>query len=99
MLYLSWVILDMIAQERKSRREFFRLLGIASTVGINLVVSTFIGFAIGYFILDRLLGTFPLFTAIFLLLGIGAGFKYLFKIALKTGNNKDSTDRNTDSSR
>lgn len=86
-------------EEKKSKGEFLRFLGIASTVGINLVLCTFIGFAIGYFILDRSLNTFPLFTVIFLLLGIAAGFKYLFKIALKTGNNKDSGDRNTDNIR
>jgi len=80
-------VTDNSPKEKKSKGEFFRFLGIASTVGINLVVTTLIGFAIGYFLLDRYLNTFPLFTVIFLLLGIAAGFKYLFKIAQKTGNN------------
>jgi ATP synthase protein I len=91
--------------ERKSlkkprqRREFIRLLGVASTVGINLVISTFIGFAIGYFLLDGYVfpeilsfNTFPWFTILFLLLGIAAGFKYLFQIARKAGE-----DNNTES--
>ncbi len=69
--------------KKEAKREFFRFLGIASTVGINLVISTFIGFAIGYYLLDRFLNTFPWFTIIFLLLGIAAGFKYLFKIVSK----------------
>ncbi|MBI4838212.1 MAG: hypothetical protein HY806_03550 [Nitrospirae bacterium] len=36
--------------EKKPGREFFRLLATASTVGINLVLSTFIGFALGYYL-------------------------------------------------
>ena len=76
--------------KKEAKSEFFRFLGIASTVGINLVISTFIGFAIGYFLLDRFLNTFPWFTIIFLILGIAAGFKYLIKIARKMGNNKNS---------
>ncbi len=76
--------------KKEAKREFFRLLGVASTVGINLVISTFIGFAIGYFLLDRFLNTFPWFTIIFLILGIAAGFKYLFKIVSKMDNNKES---------
>ena len=66
--------------KKEAKSEFFRLLGVASTVGINLVISTFIGFAIGYFLLDRFLNTFPWFTIIFLILGVVASFKYLFKI-------------------
>ena len=76
--------------KKEAKSEFFRLLGVASTVGINLVISTFIGFAIGYFLLDRFLNTFPWFTIIFLILGIAAGFKYLFKIVSKMDNNKES---------
>ncbi|MBI5739152.1 MAG: AtpZ/AtpI family protein [Nitrospirae bacterium] len=72
--------------EREKKGEFFRYLGVASTVGINLVISTFIGFALGYYLLDRFLNTFPWLTVIFTLLGIAAGFKYLFKIASKMNN-------------
>jgi ATP synthase protein I len=72
--------------ERKRRRsDLFRFLGIASTVGINMVVSTFAGFAIGYWILDKYFGTFPWFTGIFLLLGIISGFRYLIRVARKAG--------------
>lgn len=67
--------------EKGQKGEFFRLIGVVSTVGINLVVSTFIGFAIGYWLLDGNLNTFPWFTIIFTLLGIAAGFKYLFRVA------------------
>jgi ATP synthase protein I len=78
--------------KKKAKREFIRFLGVASTVGINLVISTFIGFAIGFFVLDKIFNTFPWFTIIFLILGITAGFKYLFKIARKMDSNKESED-------
>ncbi len=76
--------------EKGQNREFVRYLGIASTVGINFVVSTFVGFAIGYWLLDKFFNTFPWFTIIFLILGIAAAFKHLFKIASRAGNNKES---------
>lgn len=70
-------------KKEEDRSGFFRFLGVASTVGINMVASTFVGFALGYWVLDRYLGTFPWFTIVFLLLGIAAGFRYLFRIARK----------------
>lgn len=76
------------SDERERKREFIRYLGIASTVGINLVACTFVGFAIGYWVLDRIFNTFPLFTIIFLLLGIAAGFRYLFKVASRAGKDR-----------
>jgi len=76
--------------KKEAKREFFRLLGVASTVGINLVISTFIGFAIGWLLDNKVFNTSPWFTIIFLILGIAAGFKYLFKIVSKMGNDKGS---------
>ncbi len=78
------------SHEKERKREFIRYLGIASTVGINLVLCTFIGFAIGYWLLDRFFSTFPWFTIIFLLIGIAAGFKYLFKVASRADDGKNS---------
>ncbi|RJQ17941.1 MAG: AtpZ/AtpI family protein [Nitrospiraceae bacterium] len=75
--------------EKENKREFLRYLGVASTVGINFVASTFIGFAIGHWVLDKYLDTSPWFTIIFLLLGIAAGFKYLFRIASRGYDDKD----------
>ena len=81
------------SNEKERKREFARYLGVASTVGINMVLSTFIGFAIGHWLLDRYLNTDPWFTIIFLLLGIASGFKHLFKIAKRAGEKtgKDSS--------
>jgi ATP synthase protein I len=78
------------SDEKERKREFARYLGVASTVGINMVLSTAIGFAIGYWLLDNYLNTYPWFTIIFLLLGIASGFKYLFKIAKKAGEKSGS---------
>lgn len=82
--------------KKEAKSEFFRLLGVASTVGINLVISTLIGFAIGYVLDKKVFNTFPWLTIIFLILGIAAGFKYLFKIVSKMDKNKDSGERKTD---
>ena len=54
----------------------------ASSVGINLVASTFVGLAIGYG-LDKLFGTSPYLLVIFLVLGLVSGFWNLVKIAKK----------------
>jgi len=78
------------SNKKSSKREFFHYLGVASTVGINLVVSTFVGFAIGFVLDKKVFNTFPWLTIIFLILGIATGFRYLFKVALRQKNNGDS---------
>ena len=78
-----------------AEEPFFRQLMQASkmglNVGINLVLSTFVGLAIGYG-LDRLFHTSPWLTLIFLLLGIIAGFRELFRMARKQDNGSDTKD-------
>ncbi len=76
--------------DRQKKGEVIRYLGVASTVGINMVVSTFVGFALGYWVLDRYFNSYPWFTLLLTALGIFAGFKYLFRIAKKANNNEDS---------
>jgi ATP synthase protein I len=76
-------------KEKQKKGDFVRFLGVASTVGINMVATTMVGFALGYWVVDKYLGTFPWFTAIFLLLGIITGFKYLFKIAKRMGEDNE----------
>ena len=78
------------SNQGKNKSDYVRYLGVASTVGINMVASTFVGFAIGYWLLDENLNTLPWFTIIFTLLGIAAGFIYLFRIAMKQRDNGDS---------
>ena len=57
-----------------------RQLWRASMIGIHIVTSTFVGLAMGYW-LDRLFGSEPWLTIIFLLIGIAAGFRDLFRFA------------------
>lgn len=63
-------------------KPLFKQILEASTVGISLVISTFIGLAIGYF-LDKFFDTSPWLLIIFLMLGIVSGFRDLIRIARK----------------
>jgi len=64
----------------------------AWSVGLNLVFSTFIGLAIGYF-LDKLFKvTYPWLTIIFLILGIISGFRDLVRFAKRQDDGPDNTD-------
>jgi ATP synthase protein I len=70
-------------------KSFFRQLLDASTVGLNLVISTFVGLAMGYgidkYIMPKLgFQTFPWFMIIFLFVGIFAGFRELLRMAKKS---------------
>ena len=69
-----------------AEKPVFRQLLEASTVGLNLVLSTFVGLAIGYG-LDSFFNTSPWLTIIFLILGIIAGFRELVRIAKKQQDN------------
>ena len=59
--------------------EILRQFGVLGSVGLHLVLGTFTGLAIGYF-LDRAFNTNPWFTLIFLALGVAAGFINLFRV-------------------
>ena len=76
--------------EPSKEKPLLKQLLEASTVGIQLVLSTFVGFGMGYF-LDKFLGTSPWLTAIFLILGIVAGFRELLRVARRqNGTDKKS---------
>ena len=76
--------------DRQKKGDVIRYLGVASTVGINMVASTFVGFALGYWVLDRYFNSYPWFTLVLTALGIIAGFMYLFRIAKKANKDEDS---------
>ena len=71
--------------ENEEKRELYRSLGFLSTVGISMAAAIFIGFGMGYYI-DKYLNlwfgihTKPVFSIIFTIFGIVAGFKNLFKL-------------------
>jgi ATP synthase protein I len=76
--------------EPPKEKPLLKQLFDASTVGIQLVLSTFVGFGMGYF-LDKFLGTSPWLTGIFLILGIVAGFRELLRVARRqNGTDKKS---------
>jgi len=60
----------------------------AGTVGLNMVVSTFVGYLIGSQ-LDKWLNTSPWFTIIFLVLGIIAGYLELARLAKRASDDSD----------
>jgi ATP synthase protein I len=59
--------------------EILRQFGVLGTVGLHLVLGTFMGLAIGYG-LDRAFDTKPWLTFVFLGFGIAAGFVNLFRV-------------------
>ncbi|MBE0425097.1 MAG: AtpZ/AtpI family protein [Nitrospirae bacterium] len=72
-----------------AEKSFFKQLLEASTIGLNLVLSIFIGLAMGLgidkYIMPKIgFSTFPWFTFIFLFIGIAAGFRELIRIAKKS---------------
>ncbi len=81
--------------EQDKEKSVLKQIFEASTVGIQLVLSTFAGLAIGYG-LDKLFGT-SFLKFIFLFMGIIAGFRELFRIAKKQeGKNSGSYDATND---
>lgn len=54
------------------------------TAVIFILPSTLLaGFFLGYYVLDPWLGTYPVLTFVFILIGAAAGFYQVFRIVLK----------------
>lgn len=78
-------------------KPFFRQILEASTAGLNLVISTVIGLAMGIgldYAMDKWFGvhTAPWLTIIFLIFGIISGFRDLFRMAKKSDNDSRKKD-------
>jgi ATP synthase protein I len=69
-------------------RSIIKIFAKAGTVGFHMVISTFVGLAIGYGI-DRFFNTSPWFTIIFLILGVISGYRELARLARRTSKNDD----------
>lgn len=84
---------------KEKNKEYLDLVFDAGTIGIQLVVSTFIGLAMGYY-LDKWLGTDPWLLITFLILGIVAGFKNVYHETKKitAAEKKKSDEHKRDSS-
>ncbi len=68
--------MDVFFSKKKNRH--FESLGLASMMGIHLVSGVVVGLAAGYY-LDGFFGTKPWLTLIFLIFGIIAGYKNMFR--------------------
>lgn len=66
----------------ETRKEFLRLLGIYSEVGLTVVFCIFIGLGIGWYLDNKVFDgrTAPYLTFVFLGVGIFAGFKNLWEL-------------------
>jgi len=64
-------------KNKNDKNELFQSLGTVGILGFTLVLSTFAGLGIGI-LSDKITGLKPLFTIIFLIFGIIAGFVYIF---------------------
>ncbi|MBZ0154819.1 MAG: AtpZ/AtpI family protein [Alphaproteobacteria bacterium] len=73
-------------EEKSVLIQLFELSGI----GIQLVLSTFVGLAMGYW-LDRLMGTSPYLSLLFLILGIISGFVNMVRLARRAERDKDGS--------
>jgi ATP synthase protein I len=80
--------------KKKKRRMLFEM-AYASTLGIGLVVTIFGCLYIGILI-DRKLGTGNIFTTLFLVLGVFAGFRNFYVFIKKYMKNDEKSDDGTD---
>ena len=71
---------------KKEKLSSLKQFALLSTVGINLVVTSVMGFLIGRWA-DGYFGTSPWLTIIFFILGIVSGFIYLIRLAFKDNDN------------
>jgi ATP synthase protein I len=67
---------------KEDTKNALRLVGLASTLGLTIVIATFIGLALGLW-LDRVFDTSPWLTVVFLILGIVAGFRNFYRFMTK----------------
>lgn len=73
----------------ENRLKWLKNAGLASTIGILLVVSTVIGYAFGNW-LDKKLGTAPWLMLVFTILGIVAGFIEMFRIVNRMAEDEEN---------
>jgi ATP synthase protein I len=63
----------------ENKKELFKQIGRYGTIGLEMALSVVIGILFGWW-LDRLLDTKPWLTVIFMLFGVAAGFRSLFRL-------------------
>lgn len=70
-----------MSNKKSTGAQIAQMLSLISQLGIMMVVSIFGCFFIGKFI-DNKLNTSPIFTLIFLVLGIGGAFMSVYKTVI-----------------
>ncbi|MCS7202938.1 MAG: AtpZ/AtpI family protein [Thermodesulfovibrio sp.] len=85
-----------MSEEEGSKKSFFKVFIEASALGINFVLCVIIGIGLGYLV-DKLVGSFPTFSIIFLAAGFAAGireiFRYLKKVHGSYGQGSNKKDK------
>ena len=66
-------------EDKKHNRELLRGLYMISQIGFTITACLIISLLIGRF-LDSVFGTSPVLLLVFLLLGMGAGFKAIYEL-------------------
>jgi len=62
----------------KKKNKHFQALGLASMMGIHLVSGVIVGMVMGFY-LDKYFGTKPWLMLLFLIFGIIAGYRNMFR--------------------
>jgi len=71
------------------KAETIGTMGALSAVGIGFVLAVMMGFGIGY-LLDRWIGTSPLFTIVFFFFGLAAGIVNVVRTAARVGRDESA---------
>lgn len=79
----------MTNDPESSDKRPYRDLYMLTTVGVQLVVSILIGLGIGLW-LDGLMGTAPWMMILFIVFGLVAGFRNIYRQATQSVENEDT---------
>jgi len=77
-----------MSDDRQDRKAFFRELGRYGALGFEMALSVLIGLGVGYY-LDKWLGTAPWLMFLWLGFGFAAGFRSLYRAALRSAKEQE----------
>ena len=72
---------------KKNQKSMYQNLALITQIGLSIITPILVGVYLGGF-MDKQVGTQMIFTLIFIILGAGAGFLNLFKLAGKKGKRR-----------
>lgn len=73
--------------KNKNYKDIFQNLTLITQVGLSVITPILLGVFLGQFI-DNKVGTNGIFSIIFIIFGVGAGFLNIFKLAGSKGNKR-----------